>query len=65
MRNHNVKINVTKRHQITNAAYDAAIATGRAQADAEIRAQAVRYVPDRDAVEIITNRNAGFPYVGN
>jgi hypothetical protein len=49
-----------KRLQITNAAYDAAIATGRAQADSEIRAQAVRYIPDRDAVEIITNRNAGF-----
>jgi hypothetical protein len=26
----------------------------------EIRAQAVRYVPERDAIEIITNRNAGF-----
>jgi hypothetical protein len=60
MRNHNVRINVMKRLQITNAAYDAAIATGRAQADSEIRAQAVRYIPDRDAVEIITNRNAGF-----
>jgi hypothetical protein len=60
MRNHNVKINVMKRHQITDVAYKAAIAAGRAQADAEIRAQAVRYIPDRDAVEIITNRNAGF-----
>jgi len=49
-----------KRHQITDAEYAAAIATGRAQADSEIRAQAVRYIPDRDAVEIITNRNAGF-----
>jgi hypothetical protein len=28
MRNHNVKINVMKRHQITNAIYGAAIATG-------------------------------------
>jgi hypothetical protein len=26
----------------------------------EIRAQAVRYVPERDAIEIVTNRNAGF-----
>lgn len=49
-----------KRHQITDAEYAAAIATGRAQADSEIRAQAVRYIPDRDAVEIIANRNAGF-----
>jgi hypothetical protein len=40
--------------------YAAAIATGRAQADADIRAQAVRYVPERDAIEIITNRDAGF-----
>ena len=25
-----------------------------------MRAQAVRYVPDRDAIEIVTTRNAGF-----
>jgi hypothetical protein len=31
MRNHNVKIDVMKRHQITNAIYEAAIATGHAQ----------------------------------
>jgi hypothetical protein len=49
-----------KKHQITDAEYAAAIATGRAQADADIRAQAVRYVPDRDAIEISTNRAAGF-----
>jgi hypothetical protein len=47
-------------HQITDAEYAAAIATGRAQAEAEIRARAVRYVPERDAIEIITDRDAGF-----
>ncbi|HTW52547.1 MAG TPA: DUF2442 domain-containing protein [Stellaceae bacterium] len=30
------------------------------EAESEIRAQAVRYVPDRDAIEIVTTRNAGF-----
>jgi hypothetical protein len=38
----------------------AALAAGRIEAEIEIRAQAVRYVPERDAVEIITNHNAGF-----
>jgi len=47
-------------HQITDAEYAAALAAGRAQAEAEILAQAVRYVPDRDAIEIVINRNAGF-----
>jgi len=48
------------RHQITDAEYAAALAAGRAEAETEVRAQAVRYVPDRDAIEIVTNRNAGF-----
>ncbi|HJU16344.1 MAG TPA: DUF2442 domain-containing protein [Stellaceae bacterium] len=47
-------------HQITDAEYAAALAAGRVEAEAEIRAQAVRYVPERDAVEIVTTRNAGF-----
>jgi len=47
-------------HQITDAEYAAALAAGQAEAETEIRAQAVRYVPDRDAIEIVTNRNAGF-----
>lgn len=49
-----------KPHQITNAEYAAAIAAGLAGAEAEIRAKGVRYVPERDAIEVITNRNAGF-----
>jgi hypothetical protein len=47
-------------HQVTDAEYAVALAAGRAEAEAEIRAQAVRYVPDRDAIEIVTTRNAGF-----
>jgi hypothetical protein len=47
-------------HQITDADYAAALAAGRAETETEIRAQAVRYVPDRDAIEIVTTRNAGF-----
>ena len=47
-------------HQITDADYAAALAAGRAETETEIRAQAVRYVPDRDAIEIVTTLNAGF-----
>jgi hypothetical protein len=46
--------------QISDAEYAAALAAGGAAAETEIRAQAVRYVPERDAIEIVTNRNAGF-----
>src|SRR5450756_1988686 len=47
-------------HEITDAEYAAAVITGRAQAETEIRARAVRYVSERDAFESITNRDAGF-----
>jgi hypothetical protein len=47
-------------HQITDAEYAAALDVGQAEAETEVRAQAVRYVPDRDAIEIVTTRNAGF-----
>ena len=47
-------------HQIIDAEFAAALAAGQAEAETEVRAQAVRYVPDRDAIEIVTNRNAGF-----
>jgi hypothetical protein len=46
--------------QISDAEYAAALAVGRTEAETEIRAQAVRYVSERDAIEIVTNRNAGF-----
>jgi len=45
---------------ISDAEYAAALAAGRIEAETEIRAQAVRYVPERDAIEIVTSRNAGF-----
>lgn len=48
------------RHRISDAEYAAALAAGRMEAKTEIRARAVRYVSDRDAVEIMTARNAGF-----
>src|ERR1700739_306681 len=47
-------------HRITDAAFAAALEAGRADAATEIRAQAVRYLADRDVVEIVTTRNAGF-----
>ena len=50
----------TNVQQISDAEYAAALAAGRIEAETEIRAQAVRYVPERDAIEIVTSRNAGF-----
>jgi Protein of unknown function (DUF2442) len=47
-------------HQITDAEFAAALAAGRMEAESEIRALAVRYLPDRDAIEIVTTRDAGF-----
>jgi hypothetical protein len=46
--------------QIGDAEYATALVAGRTEADSGIRAQAIRYVPERDAIEILTNRNAGF-----
>jgi hypothetical protein len=51
---------VTVTSGVTDADYAAALVAGRAQADTEILAHAVRYVPDRGVIEIVTNRNAGF-----
>jgi hypothetical protein len=50
----------TNIQRISDAEYAAALADGRIEAEIEIRAQAVRYVPERDAIEIVTNHNAGF-----
>lgn len=47
-------------HQITDAEYAAALIAGRAQADTEILARAVRYIPDRDVIELVIDGNAGF-----
>jgi len=47
-------------HSITDTEYVRAIEGGREEAETEFRAQSVRYVADRDALEIVTSRNAGF-----
>ncbi len=47
-------------HSITDIEYVKAIQSGREGAESEFRAQSVRYVADRDALEIVTSRNAGF-----
>ena len=47
-------------HRVTDAEFAAALAAGRVEAETEIRAQAVRYVADRDAIEVVTTRHAGF-----
>ena len=46
--------------RISDAEYTAALAAGRIKREIEMRAQAVRYVPKRDAIEVVTNHNAGF-----
>jgi hypothetical protein len=38
----------------------AALVAGQVAVEKEVRVQAVRYVPNRDAIEIVTTRNAGF-----
>ena len=48
------------KQRITDADYANALAAGRTEAETEIRAQSVRYAPEREALEIITTRNAGF-----
>ena len=45
---------------ITDTEYATALEAGRLAAESEFRAQAVRYIPDRDAIEVITVRNGGF-----
>ena len=47
-------------HNITDTEYATALEAGRLAAESEFRAQAVRYIPDRDAIEVITVRNGGF-----
>ncbi len=48
------------RHRIDKSDHAAALAAGHAEAAAEVRAHAIRYLPGRDAVEIVTTRNSGF-----
>ena len=48
------------KHHVTDAEFAAALAAGQVEVETEIRAQAVRYVADRDAIEVVTTRHAGF-----
>jgi hypothetical protein len=47
-------------HQISDADYTEALSRGHADAVTELRARAVRYLADRDVLEIETNRDGGF-----
>jgi len=47
-------------HQISDADYTEALSRGRTDAVMELRARAVRYLADRDVLEIETNRDGGF-----
>ncbi len=46
--------------EITDHDLTRAMDAGRQEADAEFRARSVRYIPDRDAIEIFTTRDVGF-----
>jgi hypothetical protein len=48
------------KQNITEAEYAKAIERGREATDTEFVAKSVRYVADRDALEIVTSSNAGF-----
>jgi hypothetical protein len=48
------------KHNITDTEYAVALEAGRRTAEREFRALAVSYLPDRDAIEVITIRNGGF-----
>jgi hypothetical protein len=48
------------RHHVTDAEFAAALAAGRAETETQIRAEAVRYVADRDAIEVVTTGRGGF-----
>jgi hypothetical protein len=47
-------------YAITNQDLAHAVRAGKREMDAEFRARSVRYLPDRDVVEIVTMHNAGF-----
>ena len=47
-------------HQISDSEYTVALSEGRADAEKELRARAVRYLADRDVLEIETTREGGF-----
>jgi hypothetical protein len=48
------------RHNVTDMELATALEAGRQAAESEFRAQAVCFLPDRDAIEVITIGNGGF-----
>jgi hypothetical protein len=48
------------RNRINDAEYARAVAAGEREAREQFRASSVRYLPDCDAVEILTMRDGGF-----
>ena len=48
------------RHSVSETELAAALAAGQVNAETEVRAHSVRYVADRDAIEIVTTSHAGF-----
>lgn len=47
-------------HMVSDADFAAAFEAGRLENDSEIHAQSVRYLADRDVIEIVTSRQVGF-----
>lgn len=45
---------------VSDMEYAEALAAGREEADSEFRAKSVRYIADRDALELTTSKGAGF-----
>lgn len=50
----------TNIQRISDAEYSAALAAGRTEGKFELRAQAVRYAPERDVIGIVTSQNVSF-----
>lgn len=48
------------RHSVSETELAAALAAGQVNAETEVRAHSVRYVADRDVIEIVTTSHAGF-----
>lgn len=49
-----------RKHDVSDAEMTQALEVGRHEAEREFRARSARYVPELDAVEVVTTRNGGF-----
>lgn len=49
-----------RKHDVSDAEMTQALEAGRHEAEREFRARSARYVPELDAVEVVTTRNGGF-----